>query len=157
MEHIQSESGAPLRASLDTYYEQCVCIPNGEFNWVKDLATDEKVGFALLESKHVPNKESYSLELACAKAKSILYTADVNDHADRSIPNNNSSVYNAIFHDCQLFDGGRGGVHAWIEHLRGLPNDVKKKTWLMHYGAGHEKANATDFAGFVEPGQEFEF
>lgn len=36
-----------------------------------------------------------------------------------------------IFHDCQFFDGG---VHASINELDTLPDDVKKKTYLMHYG-----------------------
>ncbi|MBB6478750.1 MBL fold metallo-hydrolase [Spirochaeta isovalerica] len=36
-----------------------------------------------------------------------------------------------IFHDCQFFDGG---VHASINELDTLPDQVKERTFLMHYG-----------------------
>lgn len=36
-----------------------------------------------------------------------------------------------IFHDCQFFDGG---VHASINELDTLPDSIKEKTFLMHYG-----------------------
>ena len=41
-----------------------------------------------------------------------------------------------IFHDCQLFTGG---IHASLEELKQLPENLKKKTILMHYGDDIER------------------
>jgi len=45
-----------------------------------------------------------------------------------------------IFHDCQFFPPG--GVHASIDELKTLPEDIKAKTLLMHYGDDWEKHEA---------------
>jgi len=42
-----------------------------------------------------------------------------------------------IFHDCQFLPPG--GVHASIEELKALPEGLKAKTILMHYGDDWEK------------------
>ena len=41
-----------------------------------------------------------------------------------------------IFHDCQFFTGG---VHASIDELKTLPEAVKAKMYLVHYGDNWEK------------------
>jgi len=50
-----------------------------------------------------------------------------------------------IFHDCQFLPPG--GVHASIDELKGLPEALKAKTLLMHYGDDWEK-NAEKIDGF---------
>ncbi|WP_428770791.1 MBL fold metallo-hydrolase [Treponema sp. HNW] len=61
-----------------------------------------------------------------------------------------------IFHDCQFFSGG---VHASYEELKTLPEDVKRKMFLCHYGDGMDKFNASQdgFAGFTERGCYYGF
>ena len=61
-----------------------------------------------------------------------------------------------IFHDCQLFPGG---VHASYEELKTLPEDIRRKIFLCHYGDGIEKFNAPEdgFAGFTEKGCYYNF
>jgi hydroxyacylglutathione hydrolase len=54
-----------------------------------------------------------------------------------------------IFHDCQGF---KGGVHASYEELVGLPEDVKRKTFLYHLTdglTGRKTPEADGFAGFA--------
>lgn len=58
-----------------------------------------------------------------------------------------------IFHDAQLFDQPNP-VHALLRELRTMPAEVKKKTYLYHYGddwdAGPYDFVADEFAGFAE-------
>lgn len=56
-----------------------------------------------------------------------------------------------IFHDCQL--GGDGFVHATYKEVNTLPDSLKSKMYLTHYGdTFHEyKPQADGFLGFAEP------
>ena len=62
-----------------------------------------------------------------------------------------------IFHDCETTPY-KSGVHAHYTELQTLPADVRRKMWLYHYADGPlPDAQADGFAGFVKPGQVFEF
>ena len=63
----------------------------------------------------------------------------------------------AIFHDVQLFSPGP--VHATYEELKTLPEHIKKKMYLTHYGDNFEKFHPEDdgFKGFAEPWKIYEF
>ena len=64
----------------------------------------------------------------------------------------------AIFHDCQFF---KGGVHASLEELTGLPADIKKKLYLVHYAdtwrSYENKISEAGFAGFAMPNTYYTF
>lgn len=59
-----------------------------------------------------------------------------------------------MFHDTQFF---KGGVHASLEELKTLPDEVKRKMFLMHYPDGWEKQKIEDFAGYTEQGKSYIF
>jgi ribonuclease BN (tRNA processing enzyme) len=61
----------------------------------------------------------------------ILFTSDT--RFDPDLISSFDEIYNfeVIFHDCQLFTGG---VHASINELSTLPDDVRSRIVLMHYG-----------------------
>ncbi len=61
-----------------------------------------------------------------------------------------------IFHDCQLYSGG---VHAYYEELKTLPDDVRAKMFLCHYGDNFASFNpeADGFAGFARQGFYYHF
>lgn len=63
-----------------------------------------------------------------------------------------------IFHDCQFFDGG---VHASINELDTLPEDIKKMTFLMHYGDNwkdfEQRVNDSHFIDLVKEGHFYIF
>ena len=65
----------------------------------------------------------------------VLFTSDT--RYDPELITSFDSMFNleAVFHDCQFFTGG---VHASIHELKGLPADIKKKTYLSHYGDNWE-------------------
>ena len=78
--------------------------------------------------------------------KRIFFTSDT--MFDRALVEEFDSLYHFeyIFHDCQLFTGG---VHASIEELKTLPQEIRKKIILMHYGDNkEEKKNLCREYGF---------
>lgn len=58
-----------------------------------------------------------------------------------------------MFHDVQFFPGA---VHAYLEELKTLPSDIKKKMHLMHYADNYSEQNIRDFAGWTEQGVIYE-
>jgi ribonuclease BN (tRNA processing enzyme) len=63
-----------------------------------------------------------------------------------------------IFHDCQFFDGG---VHASINELDKLSDDIKKKIILMHYGDNWEsfteRVEQSQYIDLVKEGHFYNF
>ncbi|MBI9098007.1 MAG: ribonuclease Z [Spirochaetaceae bacterium] len=63
-----------------------------------------------------------------------------------------------IFHDCQFFEGG---VHASLNELDSLSDEIKEKTYLMHYGDNwkdfKERVKDSPFAGLVKEGHFYNF
>jgi len=61
----------------------------------------------------------------------VLFTSDT--RFDPELLEQFDSRFNieVIFHDCQLFTGG---VHTGIEELTGLPETLRRKIVLVHYG-----------------------
>lgn len=63
-----------------------------------------------------------------------------------------------IFHEAQLEDQP-APVHSLLSELRSMPADVRKKTFLYHYGddwdGGPYDFVADEFAGFAEPRRRY--
>ena len=73
---------------------------------------------------------------------------------DADYPIRFSKMAEVMFHDTQLFFGG---VHASYQELNTLPDDVKSKMYLYHYGDNWDQPEtwakgATDFTG--EPAKD---
>jgi len=88
----------------------------------------------------------------------ILFTSDTRfDSHMLNFCLNNWHI-ETIFHDCQFFDGG---VHASINELDTLPDDVKKKIILMHYGDNWDKfqdrVNDSLYIDLVKEGHFYNF
>jgi ribonuclease BN (tRNA processing enzyme) len=62
------------------------------------------------------------------------------------------------FHEVQLYEEPTP-VHALIGELRGMPEAIRHKTWLYHYGDHWDTGPFDDvpqqFAGFAAPGQRY--
>lgn len=61
----------------------------------------------------------------------VLYTSDTRFDYDLLQSFDDIYQFDVIFHDCQLF---KGGVHASLEELKTLPDALKSRIVLMHYG-----------------------
>lgn len=68
----------------------------------------------------------------------VLYSGDTK--FDRELVEDYAAEFpiETIFHDCQFMPPG--GVHASIEELKDLPDSIKAKMVLMHYGDDWEKS-----------------
>lgn len=111
-----------------------------------------------IKTIHVPNndenkiKSSYSFLID----NRVFYTADIVFMPN--LINAISSEVEIIFHDCQLEK--HSGVHASLEELETLNDDIKKKINIMHYGDNFKNFdNRIMKSGMrrVLQGQAFEF
>lgn len=88
----------------------------------------------------------------------ILFTSDT--RFDRDLVQSFDEMFNfeVIFHDCQLFTAG---IHASIEELSTLPDSLKKKMILMHYGDNWqdflETAKKARFHSWAKQGHAYTF
>ena len=80
----------------------------------------------------------------------ILFTSDTQYDPDLILEFDAIYDFELIFHDCQFFTGG---VHASLDELMNLPDDIKAKTILMHYGDSWrlelKKMRNAGFKGFA--------
>jgi hypothetical protein len=60
-----------------------------------------------------------------------MFTSDTRFDAALIEDYDNLMDLEVIFHDCQLFTGG---VHASLDELSELPDKLRSKIILMHYG-----------------------
>ena len=112
------------------------------------------INIKMMRTKHIPDSSSdwQSSFWSCGIIidNRILFTSDT--RYDPELVNYYNSRFNleTIFHDCQFFTGG---VHAGIDELKQLPEDVKKKMLLSHYGDNWEDfekvAASYGFAGLA--------
>lgn len=83
---------------------------------------------------------------------SVLYSGDTRFNRDWS--EGLMRPAKLIFHDVQLTDAD-DCVHALLSELRILPETIRSKMWLYHYGDQWDDPAyafvADDFAGFVQP------
>jgi len=59
-----------------------------------------------------------------------------------------------MFHDVQFFPGA---VHAPLEDLKTLPEEIKGKMHLIHYADSYDKQDIAGFAGWAQQGVSYIF
>ncbi len=88
----------------------------------------------------------------------VLFTSDTRFDPALIVDFDNRFNFEIIFHDCQMFTGG---VHASIDELCSLPDNVRKKTVLMHYGDNwrdfRAQARAAGFHSWAKEGHTYTF
>lgn len=81
-----------------------------------------------------------------------MYSSDIINPISDFIPY--ADDYKIIFHDCQLFETG-SDIHVNIQQLRKLPDSLRKKMILMHYGDGIEKEDTSMFRGYAKKFEQY--
>jgi ribonuclease BN (tRNA processing enzyme) len=155
MMHVGLNSLKDIKASLDTFFRV----------WpVKDYFFWEGLQFCAVKGQHVWANDvlmpMYGLNIVRYEEPdkpdlSIFYSGDTVVTAAGRAAMENASL---IFHDCETSTWRKSGVHAHFEDLRSLPDSLKNKMWLYHYGENRDEFAATEngFMGWVEKGQVFE-
>ncbi len=82
----------------------------------------------ILRTEHVPGKLSYSLLIN----ETIFYSADIRFNRKLLEDIYNERKCRHVLHDCQLQPPET--VHATLDQLLTLPEEIQKITLLMHYG-----------------------
>lgn len=88
----------------------------------------------------------------------VLFTSDT--RFDPELLNEFDARYDLeiIFHDCQFYNGG---VHASLQELSQLPDRLKRKMVLMHYGDNWqqyvEQVQAAGFRAFAQQNHSYTF
>ncbi|MBV1876303.1 MAG: MBL fold metallo-hydrolase [Pseudomonadales bacterium] len=93
------------------------------------------INIKLPRTKHIPDdapswRESF-WSVGVIIDNKILYTSDTRFDPDLLLDYDQRFDFEVIFHDCQLFSGG---VHASLNELKTLPEYLRRKIILMHYG-----------------------
>jgi ribonuclease BN (tRNA processing enzyme) len=86
----------------------------------------------IIRTEHIPGKKSYSLLIN----NSFFYTSDMKFNPDlvTDLVRGRGCV---VFHDCQFLSPG--AVHASLDELLTLPEDVQSHVYLMHYADDRER------------------
>lgn len=106
----------------------------------------------MMRTKHIPDSsnswESSFWSCGVILNERVFFTSDT--RYDPELLKFYDDLYNfeMIFHDCQFFTGG---VHASLDELAQLPEKLRKKIILVHYGDNweqmEEKIKELGFAG----------
>ncbi len=121
-----------------------------------------KIKLTIFRTKHIPDSAAGWKDSAPSFGLvidgKVLFTSDTRYDPDMVLSFDERWGFKTIFHDCQFFTGG---VHASLDELSGLPDEVKAKTYLVHYpdNAEDKKKLVADrgFAGLVEQWKEYRF
>jgi ribonuclease BN (tRNA processing enzyme) len=88
----------------------------------------------------------------------IMFTSDTRFDPELIEAFDKKFKFETIFHDCQLFTAG---VHASIDELSTLPERIRKKTVLMHYGDNWRdfkpQARKASFHSWAKEGHSYTF
>ncbi|MCB9851156.1 MAG: MBL fold metallo-hydrolase [Phycisphaerales bacterium] len=118
--------------------------------------------FALFPTNHIAIQHkydwpSYGVNITDTKTgESAFYSGDT--RFDYPVYSQMMGSARINFHEAQLIEQP-DPVHTLLSQLRTLPADVKKKTWLYHYGddwdSGAYKAVDEEFAGFARQHERY--
>jgi glyoxylase-like metal-dependent hydrolase (beta-lactamase superfamily II) len=139
MQLDQVRHGSPAWNTLDTYFNVQVG---------RDIAIPGLPRMELVPAPHIGHMENYAVRFE----NGVYYSGDTYE-----LPPTDPVQ---IFQDCQFQDGNGAEVHLpYRRMVEELPPEVRAKTHLVHLSAGFEKtdAKADGFAGFVMPGDVFEY
>ncbi len=138
-------------STLSSYFQVHPIPLEGSFIW-------HSIVFQIIKNKHIltdfAEMPSYGLYFAINNQK-ILLTTDTQFQPQEMQPYYQKA--DIIFQDCETTQKP-SGVHANYQQLKTLAENIKSKMWLYHYNDSNlPDAKADGFAGFVQPGQAFDF
>jgi len=110
----------------------------------------------MMRTRHIPNSADNwtSSFWSCGVIINdrVMYSSDTRFDPELITDYDDRFELEVIFHDCQFFTGG---VHASLEELKELPETIKAKMYLVHYGDNWENfADIVKDYGFAGLGQQ---
>ena len=145
---------------FDNYFEQIKPKLLGNSPRPLYEADVGSINIKIFRTKHIPDtagtwrKSFYSVGILVDN--SILFPSDT--RFDRELIDWMCGAHPVeyIFHDCQFYTGG---VHASYDELKTLPDTIKNRMFLCHYGDNYENfaPEKDGFAGFAKRGVYYNF
>ncbi|MGA2142874.1 MAG: MBL fold metallo-hydrolase [Brevinematales bacterium] len=97
------------------------------------------INLKMFRTKHIPDSskswETSFWSCGLIIDEKVMFTSDTRYDEELIVAYDRLFKLESIFHDCQFFTGG---VHASLDELNGLPQEIKAKTILVHYGDSWE-------------------
>lgn len=145
-----------LKGGMDNPAEQITTLEQYFDVRVLDLEVPHEIhpGFTLetMQTVHIPGKPSFGLYINDC----FYYSADSMLDRDRLLHLLENRGMKLVFHDCQL--EGPGYIHATLEELLTLPEELKAIMKLMHYGDKKEQfTGKTGSMEFIEQQRSYRF
>jgi len=110
----------------------------------------------LFRTNHIPEQattwEASFISYGLIVDRHIFISGDT--QWDRDLLDMFTPSCDIFFHDVQFFPGA---VHAPLDDLKTLPDNVKKRMYLMHYADDYNEKNISDFAGWAKQGARYVF
>lgn len=110
----------------------------------------------IFRTKHIPEKsanwEDAFVSYGLYVNNRVFISCDT--QFDRELIDMYASRSEVMFHDVQFFPGA---VHAPLQDLRTLPDDIKKKMHFIHYADNYREQDISGFAGYAQQGTIYRF
>ncbi|MFS1513361.1 MBL fold metallo-hydrolase [Chengkuizengella sp. SCS-71B] len=133
---------------LEDFFEVIPIIEN------ENIIITPSLNIEMIQTKHFPNKLSYSLFIN----NDIFYSADMQFDPDLLAYIHKERNCKTILHDCNLEEPGKVEVHASLSQLLTLPEEIQDKILLMHYGDNMESfVGKTGKMSFIEQQKKYIF
>ncbi len=113
----------------------------------QEVYTSTNVGsieLKIFQTFHVKGMLSFAIGIG----DDLFYSADTK--FDINLIKMAAESYDTIFHDCQMSAKSPNNVHASIEEMMTLPDEIQLKTYLMHYGDNVDDFDCGEKRGFME-------
>jgi len=120
------------------------------------------INIKMMRTKHIPDTsedwESSFWSCGIIVDDRVFFTSDTRFDKDLIEYYDSKFNFENIFHDCQFYTGG---VHASIDELGSLSQEIKQKMYLTHYGDNWDenmnKINSYGFAGLARQHRYYTF
>lgn len=120
------------------------------------------INIKIFRTKHIPDSsegwENSFWSCGLIIDDRIMFTSDTRFDEELITTYNEQFNFEMIFHDCQFFTGG---VHASLDEISTLPDHIKRKMALVHYGDNweqfEERIGTEGFLGLVKQHQFYNF
>jgi len=144
------------KLTFDDYFEAVrpdIKTKNGEKNYSLDY---NGIKLEFVPTNHIPDnaktvKQAF-ISFGLFIDGKVLFTGDTK--FDPEIINKYSKKAEIIFHDCSFTDNP---VHTPLSKLRTLPDELKKRIYLMHFEDNWKDIDVKDFAGLAQSGVRYIF
>lgn len=132
MSQIQDNDGNPKTVNVTEFFNIEVSSLTTVALYGPEAADVEPATLSFYPVPHVPEKDCHGLLIEGTRKH--FYTSDIRCPACELEYFEELDINGNVFHDVQLWDGGKGGVHCYLKNLESLrANYPDIGIRLMHY------------------------